>query len=303
MSKKGTEKIGIIGLGVLGSVHKNWLEENKKDCKVLTYDIQKDCNSTIQKIAKEASFIFLCLPTDSKEGRLDTSIIYEVVKEISENNDCVPIVIRSTLPIGYTQKLNDEFSNYIYFVPEFLTERFAKEDFENSKRLILGVPKIKKPNNMGIDIMWISGELLNYLPKTKLSLHYSSHKAEAIKLFTNSFYALKIIFANEINDLCIKVGLSYSDIIQVMILDDRIGSGQDDTSGKDVHFRVAQDGLKGFGGKCLPKDILELVNLMEENQSGYGLLQKVVEINNKLRNNYEENNIDNGCGSNACDIC
>jgi UDPglucose 6-dehydrogenase len=304
MSEKGnTEKIGIIGLGVLGSVHKDWIEENRKDCKVLTYDINGKGNSTIAKIAKEASYIFLCLPTDSKEGRLDTSIIYEVVKEISENNDCVPIAIRSTLPIGYTEKLNKEFQNYIYFIPEFLTQRFAKEDFENCKRLIIGVPRIKEMKHMGLDIFLISEDLISYFPKSENTIHYVSYKAEAIKLFTNSFYALKIIFANEINDLCSKIGLSYKDIIEIMVLDERIGSSKDDTSGKDVHFRIAQDGLKGFGGRCLPKDTLELVNLMNEKECGYGLLQKVVEINNKLRNNYEENNTNDSCGSNACDIC
>jgi len=114
---------------------------------------------------------------------------------------------------------------------------------------------------------------------------YSSPKAEAIKLFTSSFYSLKIIFANEIYSLCSRIGLDYNDIIKAMVLDSRIGSDNNDSSGKDVHFRVAQDGLKGFGGKCLPKDTLELVNFMKQEECGYGLLEKVVEINNKLRNN------------------
>lgn len=304
MSKKGnTEKIGIIGLGVLGSVHKNWLEENRKDCEVLTYDINGKGNSTIEKIAKQASYIFLCLPTDSKEGRLNTSIVDSVVENINKNNDCVPIIIRSTLPIGHTQKLNDKYENYIFFIPEFLTQRFAKEDFENSNRFVIGIPKIKKVNTMGIDILAITEDITNYFPKSENVVCYASPKTEAIKLFTNSFYALKVIFANEIYSLCSEIGLNYKDIVQAMILDNRIGSNDSDNSGKDVHFRIAQDGLKGFGGKCLPKDILEVVNCMNEKECGYGLLQKVVEINNKLRNNYEENNTNDSCGSNACDIC
>ncbi len=289
MSKKiKKETIGIIGLGVLGSTHKNWLEENRKDLNVLTYDIKKKCNSTIQEIAKKANYIFLCLPTDSKEGRLDTLIVDSVVMEINKNNDCVPIVIRSTLPIGHTRKLNGLYENYIFYVPEFLTERFAKIDFENNNRLIIGIPSIKKKKIMGIDIFVMTNEIIDYFPKTEMLICYSSPKAEAIKLFTNSFYALKIIFANEIYSLCSRIGLDYNDIIKAMVLDSRIGSDNKDSSGKDVHFRVAQDGLKGFGGKCLPKDILELVNFMKQEECGYGLLEKVVEITNIIRN-YNDN--------------
>ena len=93
------------------------------------------------------------------------------------------------------------------------------------------------------------------------------------------------LVANEIYSLCSKIGINYEDIIKVMVLDSRIGSDDKDSSGKDVHLRVAQDGLKGFGGKCLPKDILELTNFMKQEKCGYGLLEKVIEINNKLRNN------------------
>lgn len=279
MKKK--KLVSIIGLGILGSTHKNWLEDNRKDFNVLTYDINKECNSTIGEIAKKSDYIFLCLPTDSKEGKLDTSIVDSVVMEINKNNNCVPIIIRSTLPIGYTNKLNNLYENYIFFVPEFLTERFAKIDFENNNRLIIGIPSIKKIT--GIDI--IKDDIVDCFPKTENLICCSSQEAEAIKLFTNSFYALKIIFANEIYSLCSKIGINYEDIIKVMVLDSRIGSDDKDSSGKDVHLRVAQDGLKGFGGKCLPKDILELTNFMKQEKCGYGLLEKVIEINNKLRNN------------------
>lgn len=298
--KDKKETIGIIGLGVLGSVHKNWLEQNK-DVRILTYDIEKECNSTIEKIAKESDYIFLYLPTDSKDGRLDTSIVDNVIADISKNNDCVPITIRSTLPIGHTQKLNDEYENYIYFIPEFLTQRFAKEDFEKNDRFIIGIPKIKKPNAMGIDILVITEDIISYFPKSDNIVRYASPKAEAVKLFTNSFYALKVIFANEIYSLCSGIGLDYEDIIEAMILDSRIGSNENDTSGKNVHFRVGQDGLKGFGGKCLPKDTLEVVNLMEEQKCGYGLLQKVVEINNKIRKTNEKDNSE--CDSISCPFC
>lgn len=303
MSKKNKkETIGIVGLGILGSIHKNWLEENKKDLNVLTYDINKECNSDMKKLSTESSYIFISVPTDSKEGRLDTSIVDSIVKEINSYNDCVPIFIRSTLPIGHSQKLNDIYENYIFFIPEFLTERFAKEDFEKNERFIIGIPKMKKPNLMAIDILVIVEDVVNYFPKADKVFSYYCATAEAIKIFTNSFYALKIIFANEMNSLCSRINLNYKDIIEAMISDSRIGSNDNDTSGKDVHFRIAQDGKAGFGGKCLPKDSLELVNFMEEYECGFGLLKKVVEINNKIRNDYEkENNCSNG--SCTCDIC
>ena len=121
------------------------------------------------------------------------------------------------------------------------------------------------------------------MPISEHLLIMNTNEAEAVKLFTNSFYALRVIFANEIHDLCMKMNLDYHNILSALRVDPRIGSDTQDLSGRDVHFRIAQDGKAGFGGKCLPKDLAEIISILNEKKAGFGLLEKVENINEEIR--------------------
>lgn len=270
-------KIGIIGQGILGKTHKEYLLK-ETDHEVFTFDINGDCNSTMENISKRCEIVFVCVPTDSgKDGRLDMSIIEKVSKQLNDFGFIGSCIFRSTLRVGTTREMAQRYSAIdFYFMPEFLTERFAKEDFKKPHRvLVFGYAKEENANCLYIKLR------VNNIVR-RLEYFSTAEEVEILKIATNSFYAMKVIFANELKYICDNNNIDY-DIVKYFITSDpRIGSNDNDLSGADVHFRIAQDGNNGFGGKCLPKDSLEFVNMAKE--SGLGLIEKVVEINNKIRN-------------------
>lgn len=271
-------KIGIIGQGVLGKTHKNYLLKNTSN-EVFTYDINGDCNSTMEIMSEQCEIIFVCVPTDTgKDKRLDMSIVEKISKQLNDLGFKGKCIFRSTLRVGTTEKLQKKYPDIIfYFIPEFLTERFAKEDFEKPHRnLPIGSSNIDD----GIELYKIISE--NNILKGVSDI-IGTKEAEMLKIATNSFYSMKIIFANELNFVCNGLGLDYDFIKDELVKDFRIGSNDNDSSGKDVHFRVSQDGKKGYGGKCLPKDSLEFSEMSNSLGIKNGLINKVVQINNKIR--------------------
>ena len=285
-------KVGIIGSGVLGSVQKDWLLKNT-DNEVLVYDIDKrKSNSTLDSMVKFSDIIFICIPTDGKEdGDLYCDDLDEVLSEISENvsdDKLLPVVIRSTVPTGYCRHQNDDAMNRgieIFFYPEFLTEKTADVDFQCPKKVVIGCPEDRLSELQQGGYYALQYLLKNSIPAPKVcKMTFVDYEiAETLKLATNSFYALKVTFANELADYCKVSKIDYELLKDMLCLDPRIGSGLFDNQGVDVHFRIAQDGLYGFGGKCLPKDIAQLANLMKNSGTGYGLLDKTIAINKKIR--------------------
>lgn len=270
-----SKNIGLIGLGVLGKAHYNWLDE-KKEHNIKTYDIKN--NDKLSEL-KDCDYIFIAVPTDSNEnGELDIKIIELILEEIKTLGIKSKIIIRSTLPIGTIKDFRDRYSLEVYFMPEFLTERFAVEEFKQPNILLLGGTDTK-------ETVFVLKDLVEnkVVPMASKVIAGKSDNIEAVKLFTNSFYALKVIFANELNSYCEKIGLKYNDIKNILVQDPRIGSDIGDLSGVDVHFRIAQDGRAGFGGKCLPKDLSEVVCGIKKTKAGFGLLEKVEKINKKIR--------------------
>lgn len=272
-------KIGIIGQGVLGKTHKNYLLKNTEH-EVMTYDINWDCNSTIEIIASQCEIIFIYVPTDTgKDGRLDMSIVESVVKELDGESFKGSCVIRSTLRVGTTQRLQAMYPDIdFYFMPEFLTERFAEEEFKNPHRkLILGYTKEFKRG------VWFLSLISHNKIVNGLGSVAPAKDVEMVKIATNSFYAMKVIFANELHSICDKYNLNYNIVKTDLVGDPRIGSVENDLSGRDVHFRIGQDGKLGYGGKCLPKDTMEFVEMAKEKGIKNGLIEKVVSINKKIR--------------------
>ena len=271
-------KIGIIGQGILGKTHKEYLLKNTAN-EVLTYDINADCNSTMEIISKKCEVVFVCVPTDTgKDGRLDMSIVESIAKELNKLGFIGKCVFRSTLRVGTTERLQKKYPKIdFYFIPEFLTERFAKEDFENPHRSL----------PIGASSLLAGLKLYNLILENNILKGVediiTTKEAEMLKISTNSFYAMKITFANELNFLCKGFGVDYNVIREELIKDYRIGSAPIDQSGKDVHLRISQDGKKGYGGKCLPKDSLDFVSMAKELGIKNGLMEKVVEINKRIR--------------------
>ena len=191
---------------------------------------------------KKAALIFLSLPTDyNKEtGLFDVSIIKNTIDEIRTVNKTVKIVIKSTVSVGFTDSLNDE---NIVFCPEFLREGRALHDSEYPSRIIIGSSK-KDGKTKHIGLILASSAKNN--PPV---LYMSPKEAEAVKLFANTYLAMRVSFFNELDSFAINNSIDTKNIITGICLDNRIGEYYNNPS-------------FGYGGYCLPKDTQVLSNIV-----------------------------------------
>ncbi|MAV56203.1 MAG: hypothetical protein CMI79_01520 [Candidatus Pelagibacter sp.] len=247
-------KIGIVGLGYVGSATFNGL---KDFFSINTFDISKNCScSSLEELTNSSDIIFVCVPTPMfKNGKCDLSLVDSVITDIDNYSDSKKIIIlKSTCLAGTTDALNKKIKNCsIVFNPEFLREKHMNEDFMNQKFIILG----GKLN----DIKRVKKMYKNIFPDIDYFLT-DARIAEMIKYTINNFLALKVSFANEIYHLCDALGINYNKMIDIAMKDSRLG---------DSHLNVpGDDGKFGYGGACFPKDVSALLHQMEElNVSSY----------------------------------
>ena len=252
-------KIGIVGLGIIGSACKFGFE--KLGHKVLVHDIimETKLNDLIN-----CEIIYVCVPTPSNEnGSCDTSIVEQVILDLKELNYQGVIAIKSTVKPTTTQKLIEQTNLKICFVPEFLRERCAITDFtENHDLLAIGTDSeyifnlVKKCHG-------------NY-PKNVVQLKPT--EAELLKYYSNVYNALKITFANEVYEICQKLNVNYSDIKNAFI---KRGTT------KDIYLDV-NDNFRGYAGMCLPKDTKALDYLVKELGLDLELFYIIDKENNKF---------------------
>ena len=258
--------IGIIGQGYVGTAIKLGFEQHYD---VLTYDkfdLAKSTHSKISDLVQETKVIFVCVPTPMrKDGTCYTGIVEEVIREINETADGHIIVIKSTIPPGTTDRINQEYTHStVIFNPEFLTEQNFLEDFKNQKRIILGGDR--KGTNQLRQIY------SKVFPNATIVKTGAKH-AEMVKYFTNCFLATKVSFANEMYNVCQQLDLDYDKVVEYAIYDERLGKSHWAVPGPDGDF--------GYGGHCFPKDLSAIINSFET----FGLLEAVEEVNNQVRNN------------------
>ena len=266
-------EIGIVGQGFVGSAIREGL---KNFYNIRTYDLDsRKCNSTHEKVCKESDIIFICLPTPMRlDGSCDTRILEIAIEKI--NNECKnddsrnrPIlVIKSTIPPGTTERINKTSILPVCFSPEFLTEANSFEDFKNQTRIIIGGPR---PYTGKVKQMFRKA-----FPETPI-VKTGSNTAEAVKYFTNCFLATKVIFANEMYDICKASDVDFDKVTEYALFDKRIGKS---------HLMVpGPDGDRGFGGHCFPKDVEALIYFADNLKVDAALLKSVLNKNNKLRKN------------------
>jgi UDPglucose 6-dehydrogenase len=176
-------------------------------------------------------------------------------------------VIKSTIPPTTTEMFNKNFKNLtIVFNPEFLTEANAVNDFENQSKIILGGPR------KGTTLLKQVYRLV--FPTTPIIKTSSTH-AEMVKYLTNTFLATKVSFANEIYELCNKLGLDYDKVIEYATYDERLGKS---------HWAVpGPDGDLGFGGHCFPKDLSALLKLTQMLNTTNNVLHATQQTNQSVR--------------------
>jgi UDPglucose 6-dehydrogenase len=238
MQRKDAPNITVIGAGVVGGSVVRYFREQGIAVGVYDPPKGKDDIGAID----QADIVFVCVPTPNTPGRgFDDRHLHDALRLI---DGCKAVVIKSTVLPGTTELLQDRYPQHRFmFNPEFLREATAYEDFVRPDRQVVGCTMESASD---------AETAMALLPRAPFERICSTSEAEMAKYVANSFLAVKVIYANEVYDLCERLRIPYEGVRDVVAGDVRIGGS---------HMDVFASGYRGYGGKCLPKDSKALLDL------------------------------------------
>jgi UDPglucose 6-dehydrogenase len=256
-------KIGIVGIGFVGGAIKNAMGDA---CELICVDTDPNRATHQFKDLKDCEAIFICVPSpQGDDGRCDTSILESVLECLK---DFAGVVISkcTASPEVYTQ-LNEKYPNLVH-APEFLVAATAKQDYIKGTFAFIG-GKVKAYRDQAETVIKIGQPSLT-------TIHHCTIAEAAMAKYTiNTFLATKVVWMNELYQLCNKMGINYSKVVDMASADYRIGSSHLRVPGPDLVF--------GFGGACFPKDTAALLKIAEDHNIPLSVLDTAVKKNTLLR--------------------
>jgi len=255
--------IGVVGIGVVGSAVYEGLRGLSHNMK--QHDIRFKGDTSIMDVI-DTDICFICVPTPSREsGDCNTDIVESVVRDLNENDYKGIVAIKSTVLPGTTDDLSQKYKNLqLCFVPEFLRERCAKDDFVHNHDLcVIGTENIEVYN--------VLKECHGHFPNSFIQL--PPLEAEFVKYFNNVYNATLVTFANSFYEVCKAKGADYSKIKETIINREHIN---------DVYLDCGED-LRGFGGPCLPKDTRTMAAMVRSLRLDVDFFETILEENAKYK--------------------
>ena len=246
------KNIGILGSNrFVGKILKQYYPD------AIGYDIRGECDKLEDVLNRDIIFIAINL-LDNCLSETSLQLLYNYCEKMK---DGTVVVVKSTFVPGVTDKIQAKFLNLkVVYIPEFLTEATALEDFIHPIFQIIGV------THQSINI---ANELFSILPEAPVKRVISVLDAEVLKHVKNSYYALKVSYFNQLYDACQQLNADYETVRDILVNDPWIGNSH------SIHMH---NGYVGWGGKCLSKDIPALANVVD-----FPLLDSIIKYNEKLR--------------------
>ena len=253
-------KIGIIGVGVVGGACKAGFEHIGHEVKVHDVKLHTNIDDVL-----DTEVCYISVPTPSaNDESCDVRIVEEVVTDLVSRNYQGVIAIKSTVVPGTSERLSKLLNRDICFVPEFLRERCADDDFvKNHDLCVIGTSSD--------EIFQLIKKIHGSYPKKVIQV--SETEAELCKYFNNSYNATLITFANSFYELCKNMNVDYTNIKNTMIHRENI----------EDNYLGCDENLRGFGGMCLPKDVNALNYLSEKLGTNTEFFKHLIEENKKYK--------------------